>query len=207
MRTDGIRVETRPIKGTARREPDLQKDLAIADALKASEKDRAENVMIVDLLRNDLSRCCRADSVKVDALCAIESYSGLHHLVSVVSGELADGFDALDLIATSFPGGSITGAPKLRAMEIIAELEGKNRGVYCGAIAAIGFDGTMSTNIAIRTVVVGGGQAELRVGGGITLLSDPRREYEETLVKAHRIMAATSGSEAPVFAAADLVAA
>ena len=190
LRSDGHRVETRPIKGTARREAEPVADRAAAAALAASTKNRAENVMIVDLLRNDLSRVCEPDSVAVPTLCAVESYAGLHHLVSAVTGTLRRGVDALDLLAASFPGGSITGAPKLRAMEIIAAVEGRSRGVYCGAIGWIGFDGAMALNIAIRTVVVEDRALELAVGGGITLLSDPDEEYEETLVKADRVFAA-----------------
>ena len=190
LRTDGHVVETRPIKGTVRRGLDASADRAAARALSASRKDRAENVMIVDLLRNDLSRVCRPDSIDVPDLCAVESYAGLHHLVSSVTGELRREHDALDLLAASFPGGSITGAPKLRAMEVIAEIEGQSRGPYCGAIGCIGFDGSMDLAIAIRTLVVDGGIAELRVGGGITLLSDAAEEYEETLVKASRIFEA-----------------
>ena len=187
LRTDGRSVETRPIKGTARRDVEPVADRDAAQALLASCKDRAENVMIVDLLRNDLARVCTPASVDVPALCALESYAGLHHLVSVVTGELRPDCDALDLLAASFPGGSITGAPKLRAMEIIAEVEGHSRGIYCGAIGAFGFDGAMELNVAIRTLVVDQGTAELRVGGGITILSDPDTEYEETLTKARRI--------------------
>ncbi len=190
LRCDGRRVETRPIKGTARREDDVAADRAAAAALAASEKNRAENVMIVDLLRNDLSRVCEADSIAVPTLCAVESYAGLHHLVSAVTGTLRPGADAIDLLAASFPGGSITGAPKLRAMEIIAAIEGRSRGEYCGAIGWIGFDGAMALNIAIRTVVAEGRTLDLAVGGGITLMSDPDEEYEETLVKAERVFAA-----------------
>ena len=190
LRSDGRRVETRPIKGTARRVDDPVADRAAAAALVASAKNRAENVMIVDLLRNDLSRVCDADSVTVPTLCAVESYAGLHHLVSAVTGTLRPGADALDLFAASFPGGSITGAPKLRAMEIIAAIEGRSRGEYCGAIGWIGFDGAMALNIAIRTIVAEDDALEFAVGGGITLLSDADEEYEETLVKAARLFAA-----------------
>ncbi len=196
LRTDGRFVETRPIKGTAPRAVNGAEDVAAARELSASRKDRAENVMIVDLLRNDLSRVSRPDSVEVPELCAVESYAGLHHLVSVVTGELRPECDALDVLAAAFPGGSITGAPKLRAMEIIAEIEGQSRGVYCGAIGSIGFDGSMDLNIAIRTLVVEGDAVELRVGGGITMLSDPGSEYEETLVKARRIFEAFAPARA-----------
>ncbi len=190
LRSDSRRVETRPIKGTARREDDPGTDRAAAIALATSAKNRAENVMIVDLLRNDLSRVCEADSVAVPTLCAVESYAGLHHLVSAVTGTLRPGVDTLDLLAASFPGGSITGAPKLRAMEVIAAIEGRSRGAYCGAIGWLGFDGAIALNIAIRTIVAEGHTLEFSVGGGITLLSDPDDEYEETLVKANRLLAA-----------------
>jgi len=186
---DGL-VETRPIKGTARRSRDPDADAAAASALLASEKDRAENVMIVDLLRNDLSRVCAPHSVEVPALCALESYANVHHLTSVVRGRLAPGRDAVDLIAASFPGGSITGAPKIRAMDIITQIEGAARGVYCGAIGYIGFDGGMDLNIAIRTVAFQGGEAVFQAGGGITLLSDPQQEYDETEAKAARLFSA-----------------
>ena len=187
----GDRVETRPIKGTIARHDDPLIDAAQARALAASVKDRAENVMIVDLLRNDLSRVCRPHSVDVPDLCTIESYAGLHHMVSTVTGQLTPETDALDLIAAAFPGGSITGAPKPEAMRLIAELEGRSRGVYCGSIGWLGFDGDLDLNIAIRTLTVQAGKARFQTGGGITALSDPAREYDETLLKAARIFAAT----------------
>ncbi|MFE1602947.1 aminodeoxychorismate synthase component I [Methylobacterium sp. ID0610] len=190
LRLDGRRIETRPIKGTAPRSPDPAEDRARAEALLASDKERAENVMIVDLLRNDLSRISTPHSVTVPVLCGLESYASVHHLVSVVSGRLRDGADALDLIAATFPGGSITGAPKLRAMDIITEIEGDARELFCGSIGWIGFDGSLDTNIAIRTVFMDADQAVLQAGGGITLLSDPVAEYEETLTKAERVFAA-----------------
>ena len=198
LKVQGTRVETRPIKGTAPRSSDPAEDAKALGTLLASEKDRAENVMIVDLLRNDLSRVCRPHSVEVPVLCGPESYASVHHLVSVVTGELAPGKDALDLLAAAFPGGSITGAPKVRAMQIIAELERVPRGVYCGAIGYFGFDGAMDTNIAIRTVVFRNREASVHAGGGITLLSDPAAEYDETLAKVRRIFAAfeTASSEA-----------
>ena len=192
------RVETRPIKGTARGSSDAVADRIAAETLLASRKDRAENVMIVDLLRNDLSRVCTPASVEVPTLCGLESYAGLHHLVSVVTGDLHADRDALDLVAASFPGGSITGAPKLRAMEIIAELEGTSRGLYCGAIGCFGFDGSVDLNIAIRTIVVEGATMELSAGGGITILSDAEVEYEETLTKARRIVDAFATSDPPL---------
>ncbi len=183
-------VETRPIKGTAPRLPDPEADARSAEALLASEKDRAENLMIVDLLRNDLSRVCRPHSVTTPSLAGLESYAGVHHLVSAVEGDLADGMGALDLLAASFPGGSITGAPKLRAMEIITGIEREARGVYCGAIGWLGFTGDMDLNIAIRTVTFQEGTASFHAGGGVTALSDGEAEYRETLDKAERVFAA-----------------
>jgi para-aminobenzoate synthetase component 1 len=186
----GRDVETRPIKGTRRRSPIEREDRRLAAELLASEKDRAENVMIADLLRNDLSRVCLPGSVAVPKLCGLESYAGIHHLVSVVRGRLRPGHDAVDLVAACFPGGSITGAPKIRAMEIIAELEAAPRGVYCGSIAHFGFDGSLASSIAIRTLVVENGVAAIGAGGGITLLSEPAEEYAEMRLKAERMRAA-----------------
>jgi para-aminobenzoate synthetase component 1 len=184
------RVETRPIKGTRPRDADPMRDAALAGELAASAKDRAENVMIVDLMRNDLSRVCRPGSVATPTLCALESHPTVHHLVSIVTGELRATHDALDLIAATFPGGSITGAPKLRAMEIIRELEPVARGVYSGAIGWIGLDGGMDTSIAIRTITLSGDVATFHAGGGITALSDAATEYRETLDKGRALSAA-----------------
>ncbi|GEL43281.1 aminodeoxychorismate synthase, component I [Methylorubrum extorquens] len=196
LKLEGRAVETRPIKGTVARDPDPARDAEIAAALQANPKERAENIMIVDLLRNDLSRVCEPGSVRVPTLCGLESYAGIHHLVSVVTGTLREGSDALDLIQKTFPGGSITGAPKLRAMDIITEIETDARELYCGAIGALGFDGSLDTSIAIRTVFMAKGQAVLQAGGGVTLLSEPGPEYEETLTKAARVFAAFE-EEAP----------
>ena len=190
IRLDGRHVETRPIKGTARRLDDPVADRAAAEALLASVKERAENVMIVDLLRNDLSRVCAPGSVAVPTLCGLETYANVHHLVSVVTGTLRDGLDALDLLEGTFPGGSITGAPKIRAMDIITEIEGDARELYCGAIGRIGFDGALDTSIAIRTVFMDATRAVLQAGGGVTLLSEPGPEYDETLAKAARVFEA-----------------
>ncbi len=192
VRLDGRHVETRPIKGTAKRRPDPAEDRAAAEDLAASAKDRAENVMIVDLLRNDLSRVCEPGSVAVPVLCGLETYAGVHHLVSVVTGTLREGLDGLDLLEKTFPGGSITGAPKIRAMDIIAEIEGDAREIYCGAIGRIGFDGDLDTSIAIRTVFMDDRTAVLQAGGGVTLLSEPGPEYDETLAKAERVFQAFS---------------
>ena len=183
-------VETRPIKGTRRRSSDPFEDRRLAAELVANEKDRAENIMIVDLMRNDLSRVCLPRSVQAPALCALESYASVHHLVSVIHGRMRPGLDALHLMAACFPGGSITGAPKIRAGEIIHELEPEPRGVYCGSIAHFGYDGSLRSNIAIRTLVVEDGVASIRAGAGITLLSDPEEEYRETLLKAERMFQA-----------------
>lgn len=186
----GRAVEARPIKGTIKRGQTPKEDQARAAQLLASEKDHAENTMIVDLLRNDMSRVCRPNSVEVPVLCGLETYASVHHLTSVVRGELENGRSAVDLIECCFPGGSITGAPKIRAMDIITEQEQIARGVYCGCIGYIGFDGAMDLNIAIRTAVLGEGRAVVQAGGGITLLSDPQSEYEESLIKAERLFAA-----------------
>jgi para-aminobenzoate synthetase component 1 len=178
------RTQTNPIKGTAPRSADPAQDKRNAEGLKASLKDRAENIMIVDLLRNDLSKVCTPESVTVESLCALESFAKVHHLVSTVSGVLSQGRDALDLLKACFTGGSITGAPKIRAMEIIEELEDMRRGPYTGALGWIGFDGAMDTNILIRSLVYANGTASLNVGGGITARSEPEAEYTETLDKA-----------------------
>lgn len=190
---EGDRVEARPIKGTAKRWADPHADGSSSRALLASEKDRAENVMIVDLLRNDLSRVCRPGEVDVPMLCGLETYASVHHLVSVVTGRLRAGLGVVDLLRASFPGGSITGAPKLRAMEIIAELERHARGVYCGSIGWIGFSGDADFNIAIRTATIARGKALFQAGGGITALSDPAAEYDETLTKARAVFEAFGG--------------
>lgn len=177
-------VETKPIKGTRPRAGHPRVDAELAAELKASEKDRAENVMIVDLLRNDLSKNCELGSVKVTKLFEVESFATVHHLVSTVTGTLRQGRDALDLLRGCFPGGSITGAPKLRAMHIIEELEPDRRGVYCGAIGYIGCDGNMDLNIAIRTLVYAGGTIRFWAGGGIVADSRLEDEYQETFDKA-----------------------
>ena len=169
------RVETRPIKGTRPRGATPAEDEALKQELTESIKDRAENLMIVDLLRNDLSRVCRDRTVEVPVLFGLESYATVHHLVSMVTAELVAGKSAVDLLRAAFPGGSITGAPKIRAMEIIAELEPTRRGPYCGSIGYIGFDGTMDTSIVIRTICILGRQLTFQVGGGIVADSDPGR--------------------------------
>lgn len=184
LRVRGDEVETSPIKGTAPRGASPEADLALAESLGSSPKDRAENLMIVDLLRNDLGRSCAIGSVRVESLFEVQTFAGIHHLVSTIKGRLARGADTLSLLRGAFPGGSITGAPKIRAMEIIEELEGERRGVYCGAIGYLGFDGSMDTNIAIRTAVYAKGRLWFWAGGGLVADSDPGREWDEIQVKA-----------------------
>ncbi len=183
-------VEARPIKGTRSRTARPEADLFSGDELLQSEKDRAENVMIVDLLRNDLSRVCTPDSVRVSELCRLETYEFVQHLVSAVRGTLAPQRTPLDLLRATFPGGSITGAPKIRAMEIIAELEPTARGAYCGSLGYLGFDGSLDTSILIRTLTAGDGWWQAPVGGGIVAQSIPEREYEETWYKATGLLRA-----------------
>ncbi len=184
-------VETRPIKGTRPRGDTPEEDTALERSLQASEKDRAENVMIVDLLRNDLSRVCREHTVEVSELCVSERFATVHHLVSTVVGRLRPGATTIDLLRATFPGGSVTGAPKIRAMEIIAELEPTYRSVYCGSIGYLGFDQSMDTSIAIRTFILKqDGRAYFQVGGAVVADSDPEGEYQETLDKAHGLLAA-----------------
>ncbi len=188
----GRQVETRPIKGTRPRGLGPMHDAALGRALAESEKDRAENVMIVDLLRNDLSRVCRPGTVRVPELFALEHHPTVHHLVSTVVGELDPAADSVDLLRATFPGGSITGAPKVRAMEIIAELEPSRRGVYCGSIGYLSGTGAMDTSIVIRTFLALRGQVYFQAGGGIVADSDPELEYRETLDKARALIEALS---------------
>jgi para-aminobenzoate synthetase component 1 len=190
-------VSTDPIKGTRRRGRDRAEDRVLACELLASAKDRAENVMIVDVLRNDLGRVCRPGSVRVPRLCRLERTVAVQHLVSTVTGRLAEGNDAFDLLAASFPGGSITGAPKIRAMEILEGLEPVRRGPYTGALGWIGPDGAMGTSILIRTFVADGRRLTLHVGGGITWGSDPGAEWDETVAKARGPLGAIGGVEVP----------
>jgi para-aminobenzoate synthetase component 1 len=183
-------VETRPIKGTRPRGATPEEDQRqIADLL-GSAKDRAENVMIVDLMRNDLGRVCAYGTVEVTALCHPETYRTVHHLVSEVRGRLRAGLGPVDLLRAAFPGGSVTGAPKVRAMEIIAELEPTARGPYCGGLGYVGFDGAMDTSILIRTLTASKGWLQFPVGGGVVADSDPEAEYAETLHKAEGLLRA-----------------
>lgn len=198
MQLNAGQVETKPIKGTAPRSGDAREDRHIAETLQNSIKDRAENLMIVDLLRNDLGRVCEPGSVRVPALFALESYANVHHLVSTVEGKLPADKNAVDLLAASFPGGSITGAPKIRAMEIIDELEPQRRAIYCGSVAYISFNGRMDSSITIRTLLESvqdnpeTGETESRLdcwgGGGIVYDSVAESEYQETLHKVGKIL-------------------
>ena len=181
-------VWTRPIKGTRKRTGDPRADEALSADLLASEKDRAELVMIMDLERNDLGRVCEYGSVRVTEAVTLEEYPTVFHLVGTVEGDLHEGRNPIDLVKASFPGGSITGAPKVRAMEIIDELEPTARNLYTGAIGYIGFDGVMDLNIAIRTFLITGDRATFQIGGGIVADSDPAAEYEETLHKGRALL-------------------
>lgn len=184
LKISGSVIETRPIKGTRPRFTDPDEDRRSAYELQTSAKEIAELVMITDLLRNDLGQVCEFGSVEVSEMLQLESLAQVHHLVSTVTGTLRPNIDAIDAIAACFPGGSITGAPKKRAMEIIQELEAQPRGIYCGAIGWLGYNGESSFNIAIRTLIREGDKLVYQVGAGIVADSDPQKEYEETLHKA-----------------------
>lgn len=190
--TDNI-IETRPIKGTRPRGASDMEDESLKEELKNSEKDKAELLMIVDLERNDLGRVSRVGSVKVPELFKIETYQNVHHLVATIRSKMAEGLDVFDVIKATFPGGSITGAPKIRAMEIIEELEPTCRNIYTGSMGYIGFDGTTDLNIAIRTIVKKGSKITFQAGGGITWDSKPEEEYQESLDKAEAIMQVLHG--------------
>ncbi|RMG39260.1 MAG: anthranilate synthase component I family protein [Planctomycetota bacterium] len=200
IRCAGGVVQTRPIKGTRPRGTGPEADLIYEEELRRSAKDAAENVMIVDLLRNDLSRVCRPGSIRVTELCAVERYQTVQHLVSTVEGELAGGRDVWDLLTAALPGGSISGAPKIRAQQIIAELEPTVRGPYCGNLVYYGPQGTFDSNILIRTFVWRSGHLQCAVGGGVVIDSDPQSEYYETLAKAEgmiRALRAAVGEASP----------
>jgi len=190
IRVSGGMVETRPIKGTRPRGSTPGEDQHFQHELWHSEKDRAELLMVVDMVRNDLGRVCLPGSVKVPELYRLEKYATVFHLVSTVEGKLAPGRDLVDLLAAAFPGGSVTGAPKVRAMEIIEELEPVRRALYTGCIGYLGFDGEADLNIVIRTILCAGGRAFFQVGGGITIDSIPESEYDETLDKARALVQA-----------------
>jgi para-aminobenzoate synthetase component I len=194
---DGGLVSTDPIKGTRPRGRSREQDRELARELLASGKDQAENVMIVDVLRNDLGRVCVPGTVRVPRLLRLERTAAVQHLVTTVTGRLRPGLGPFDLLAASFPGGSITGAPKIRAMEVIEQLEPVRRGPYCGAMAWIGPDGQMGSSILIRTMVADGERLTLHVGGGITWRSDPRDEWDETVAKARGPLGAIGAAEVP----------
>ena len=187
LEPDG-RIETRPIKGTRPRGVSPEHDFALRGELAANEKDRAENLMIVDLMRNDLGRVAEQGSVTVPALCGVESFANVLHLVSSVRARLRPGLGPVDLLRATFPGGSVTGAPKIRAMEIIDELEVARRGTYCGSIGWIGFDGAMDSSIVIRTLTITPETIVAQAGGGIVADSDPDAEYEEMRLKARPML-------------------
>ncbi|MGI4744618.1 MAG: aminodeoxychorismate synthase component I [Janthinobacterium lividum] len=194
-------LETRPIKGTRPRPPDPgrypERDAQEAAMLVSSVKDRAENLMIVDLMRNDIARVAECGSVKVPLLCELETFATVHHLVSSVTARLRPDADAVALLRATFPGGSVTGAPKIRAMEIIDELEAAARGIYCGCIAWIGFDGAMDSSIVIRTLVLTGRQVVAQAGGGIVADSVAAQEYDEMLTKVAPLLSVFSSAGAP----------
>ncbi|WP_442507308.1 anthranilate synthase component I family protein [Novipirellula sp. SH528] len=193
LKLDGSTVQTRPIKGTVPRTGDAAEDQRLAESLQQSIKDRAENIMIVDLMRNDLSRVCSDESVQVRKLCQVERYQFVQHLVSIVEGTLRDDCSVIDLLKACFPGGSITGAPKIEAMRTIAELEPDRRGPYCGSMGYISCSGHAEFNILIRTITAAGGQWQIPVGGGITARSNPESEEAETWTKAEGILRALPG--------------
>lgn len=190
------RIEARPIKGTRPRSAVAAEDSAARDALLTSEKDRAENLMIVDLIRNDIGRVAVTGSVTVPSLLALESFASVHHLVSVVTARLRPEVGAVDLLRASFPGGSVTGAPKIRAMEIIDDCEVSRRGPYCGAILWLGFDGAMDSSIVIRTLAITPGRVIAQAGGGIVADSDPVAEYDELRVKLDPLLQVFGGAVA-----------
>lgn len=190
LQVNGNWLQTRPIKGTRHRSGDLEQDARLAQELRESEKDRAENTMILDLLRNDISRICLPESVQVTSWCEVETFAYVMHLVSEARGRLRDGVSLFELLRATFPGGSITGAPKPRALEIIAELEPAARGAYCGSLGYWGVGNQCDTSILIRTITAGGGWWQAPVGGGIVAASDPTAEYEETWHKAEGLLRA-----------------
>ena len=187
------KVSSKPIKGTRPRSQDPTEDKLIADELAGNEKERAENLMIVDLMRNDLGRVCEPDSVSVEKLFEVESYATVHQLVSTITGSLSEGQSATSALEACFPGGSMTGAPKIRAVEILSELEQQPRHIYSGAFGFLGFDGSADFGMTIRTLVFKGTAATLGVGGGITIDSDPKSEFEETMLKAKALLKAIGG--------------
>jgi anthranilate synthase component 1 len=196
VRVESGRVTTRPLAGTRRRDPDPATDLALESELLADEKERAEHVMLVDLGRNDVGRVARPGTVKVDRLMEVERYSHVMHISSTVSGELAAGRTSLDALRAAFPAGTVSGAPKIRAMEIIADLEPDRRGPYAGCLGYVGFGGNLDMAITLRTIVIANGVAYVQAGAGVVADSRPEREFEETLEKAGAMFAAIEMAEA-----------
>jgi len=199
VQLEGRRASVRPIAGTRPRGDDAAEDAALAKELLADPKERAEHVMLVDLGRNDLGRVCQYGSVQVTEMMTIEYYSHVMHIVSNVHGTLRPELDAFDLMRATFPAGTVSGAPKVRAMEIIAELEGEQRGAYAGAVGYFGYEGNMDTCIAIRTIVMQGDTVHVQAGAGIVADSDPTREYHETLNKAKALAQAVHTAETEEF--------
>lgn len=195
VRLEGDTAELRPIAGTRWRGQTVEEDLALADELLADEKERAEHIMLVDLGRNDLGRVCEYKTVHVDELMIVERYSHVMHIVSDVKGKLKPQYDAFDLLRATFPAGTVTGAPKVRAMEIIDELENTRRGLYAGVIGYVGYDGSLDSCIALRTMVMKGDTVHIQAGGGVVADSDPQREYEESLNKAQALAEAVTYAE------------
>jgi anthranilate synthase component 1 len=196
VRVEGDRVETRPLAGTRRRGADVERDVALERELVADEKERAEHVMLVDLGRNDVGRVAEPGSVRVERLMDVERYSHVMHMSSLVSGRLAAGRSSLDALRAAFPAGTVSGAPKIRAMEIIADLEPEQRGCYSGALGYVGFGGNLDLAITLRTVVIANGTAYVQAGAGVVADSTPSREYDETLEKASAMFAAIERAEA-----------
>jgi anthranilate synthase component 1 len=196
VRVEGQRVETHPIAGTRPRGSSEEEDLRLGEELKRNEKERAEHVMLVDLGRNDLGRVCEVGSVRVPQYMALERYSHVMHLVSTVDGKLADSHDRLDALVACFPAGTVSGAPKIRAMQILAESEPTRRDIYAGAIGYIDFAGNLDFCIAIRTITIRGGVAHVQAGAGIVADSNPAAEFEETRDKAKALLQALAMAEA-----------
>jgi anthranilate synthase component I len=195
VRLEGDCALLRPIAGTRPRGQDHAEDLALEKELLADPKEIAEHVMLVDLGRNDLGRVCEYGTVRVPELMKVERYSHVMHIASQVEGRLRPEFDAFDLLRASFPAGTVSGAPKIRAMQIIQELEGAPRGPYAGAVGYISYDGAMDTCITIRTLAMRGQQVSIQAGAGIVADSQPEREYQETLNKAHALAVAVDMAE------------
>jgi anthranilate synthase component 1 len=196
VRVEGSHVETHPIAGTRPRGKSEEEDMRLAEELKRNEKERAEHVMLVDLGRNDLGRVCQYGSVRVPQFMGLERFSHVMHLTSVVQGQLADDRDRLDALVSCFPAGTVSGAPKVRAMEIIHELEPSGRGLYAGAVGYLDFAGNLDFCIAIRTVIMRGGKAYVQAGAGIVADSNPAAEYEETRDKARALLRALELAQA-----------